>query len=183
MVMGERGIAERARAFAVEAHAADRYGDAPYSVHLDAVAAVLRAAGFCDDEDLAVGYLHDVIEDTGTSEATLAALFGAEVAAAVAFCTDAPGPDRTTRKGATFARMKASLATDAVGAWRGCRVKVADRLANVLASVRDAPEKLAVYRSEQPAFRDALYRPGACDALWEALETALASDGAPSEGA
>lgn len=51
----------RARTFAIEAHGEQRYGDQPYSVHLDAVAGLLEPYGA--DAQM-IGYLHDVVEDT-----------------------------------------------------------------------------------------------------------------------
>ena len=49
-------------------------------------------------------------------------------------------------------------------------VKAADRLANMRACLADKKEDLlAVYREEFPAFQQAVYRPGLCDAIWTAL--------------
>ena len=36
-------VVDRARAFAVQAHGDQRYGDEPYVVHLDEVAAIVRS--------------------------------------------------------------------------------------------------------------------------------------------
>lgn len=100
----------KAREFAIQAHGDQMYGDKPYVSHLDDVVAVLdthfkRAI----PELLAVGYLHDVLEDTSVTAGTLFEQFGPNVALAVQFCTDEPGPNRKTRKAATYARCRAQI--------------------------------------------------------------------------
>jgi (p)ppGpp synthase/HD superfamily hydrolase len=51
----------------------------PYVSHVAGVAAILSRHGF-DDEVVAAGALHDVIEDAGVTHAELARLFGSKVA-------------------------------------------------------------------------------------------------------
>lgn len=97
-------LAERARAFAVAAHGGQLYGDLPYAAHLDEVAGILDAFGL--PEVVPVGYLHDVIEDTTVSAADLTVEFGAAVTAAVVFCSDEVGRNRSERKAATYARPR-----------------------------------------------------------------------------
>ena len=53
--------------------------DVPYVSHVAGVAAILARHGF-DDEVVAAGALHDVLEDCGVSYDALAARFGARVA-------------------------------------------------------------------------------------------------------
>jgi GTP pyrophosphokinase len=60
----------------------------PYVTHLLAVAAIVGENGGAEDEVVAA-LLHDAIEDTGATEASLATAFGEEVAAVVAACSDA----------------------------------------------------------------------------------------------
>jgi (p)ppGpp synthase/HD superfamily hydrolase len=157
----------KAREFAVRAHGDQRYGERPYSVHLDAVAEL--AAPFGETAQV-VGYLHDTVEDTAVTLDEVRERFGAAVAACVSLLTDAAGANRKERKAKTYARLaevhgEAELALI---------VKAADRLANVRASVRDGNQGLlAMYRGEQAAFRAAAYRAGQCDALWNELEQLL----------
>ncbi len=56
-----------------------------YFLHLAEVAWLLMESGVCDPEPIAAAYLHDIIEDCGYDETTLAAAIGnARVAALVA---------------------------------------------------------------------------------------------------
>src|SRR4051794_6662582 len=133
----------RARAFALAAHGEQRYGDQPYSVHLDAVAALLGAYG---EEAQVVGYLHDVVEDAGVSVERVREGFGELVAECVALVTDQAGGDRAARK----ARTNAKLAKVEGPARLALVVKAADRLANLRASARGGARgggaKLEMYR-------------------------------------
>jgi guanosine-3',5'-bis(diphosphate) 3'-pyrophosphohydrolase len=170
---GMADLIEDARALALAAHGDQRYGAHPYITHLDAVVAMLKRHGYADAETLAAGYLHDVLEDTEVEPQDLEARFGVSVLRAVAFCSDAPGPDRKTRKAATYARMHLDVQAGEAWVTRAVRVKVADRCANVAACVADASPKLSMYVQEQATFRAALGQPGLCDGLWETLEALL----------
>lgn len=157
-----------ARAYAVEAHGPQTYGDEPYAVHLDAVAAI--AAPFGEVAE-AVAYLHDVVEDTPVTLDAVRERFGAFVAECVSLLTDAPGATRKERKKITYER----LAEVSGPAELALVVKVADRLANVTAcQLVEKRSLLGMYRGEQPSFRAAAYRAGLCDELWERLESLLA---------
>ena len=96
---------ERAKLLAVGLHAAQRYGDEPFIVHPQAVAE--RAAHY--GLPLAVqvaAWLHDTIEDTGTTRAEIAAEFGAEVAELVWLVSDAPGVTRKQKLTAMLERTR-----------------------------------------------------------------------------
>lgn len=152
-----------ARTFALERHGDQRYGDQPYSVHLDAVA---RLAAPYGEQAEVIAYLHDVVEDTETPLSEIEAHFGAFVAACVAILTDEAGTDRPTRKARTYAKMALVTGPETLA----LVVKAADRLANVKACVAGQQQALfEKYRREQAAFYQAAYRPGLCDALWTAL--------------
>ncbi len=151
------------REFAVRAHGEQRYGDQPYSVHLDAVAAL---AG---PEHEAIAYLHDVLEDTDASAEEIERLFGAEVRRAVELLTDPGAPSRGERKRLLHERLRAA-GPDLNPA---LVVKAADRLANLRACTADNPRLLAMYRVEHEAFREAAFRPGLCDALWDEMRDLL----------
>ncbi len=146
-----------ARAFADRSHGEQTYGGERYVVHLDEVVAILLDYGWTDDDTLAGGLLHDVLEDTDVAEPDLRARFSDHVIAITVFCTDEPGPSRAVRKEATYARMGRQL--DESPAWgpQAAAVKLADRLANVRRCVLDADgRQLGVYRREHPALRIAL---------------------------
>jgi guanosine-3',5'-bis(diphosphate) 3'-pyrophosphohydrolase len=156
---------ERARAFAIKAHADQQYGSHPYSYHLDAVATLLTSFG---EQAQIAAYLHDVVEDTDVPIAEIAATFGHQVADCVAVVTDEPGENRRARKSTTNAKLSATSNSLAL------MVKAADRLANLMESQRcPASGKLAMYRREHEAFRKAAYRPGLCDDLWHHIDSII----------
>lgn len=160
------------RAFAITAHSGQTYGDAPYSVHLEAVVVIVATVD-PSYRAKAVAYLHDVLEDTEADVLDIADLFGHTIASAVSLVTDPEGyPNRKTRK----SKLHKSLAAldPATESHRlALLVKAADRLANVRASTGDAPSKLRMYQKEHKAFRPACYRPGLCDAIWAELDSLL----------
>jgi guanosine-3',5'-bis(diphosphate) 3'-pyrophosphohydrolase len=162
-----------AREFACAAHDAQRYGDLPYSFHLDAVAALLERYGPAHQ---VVGYLHDVVEDTAVTVDDISRLFGPLVATCVSLLSDGPGASRKERKEAINARLGEVLAAsdEAIA----LVVKVADRLANVrhcVAGGTENREKLERYRREHGEFRAAVYRPGLAEALWQELDALVAA--------
>jgi (p)ppGpp synthase/HD superfamily hydrolase len=159
---------EEARCFALAAHGGQRYGDLPYSFHLDEVVALLAPYG---SQAQIIGYLHDVIEDTAVTEIDIRDRFGPLVADCVSLLTDQSGASRAERKAATYAR----LATITGPTELALLVKTADRLANVRSCVLDDRRGLmAVYRNEHASFRRSAYREGLCDPLWLELDTLLA---------
>lgn len=159
---------QRARDFAIRAHGDQRYGTHPYSYHLDAVA--LLAAPFGERAEIAA-YLHDTVEDCAVSIEEIAEAFGPEIADCVALVTDESGHNRSTRKAKTNEKLRASDNSLAL------IVKAADRLANLRESQRDsASGKLSMYRREHAAFKNAAYRPGICDALWEQMESIVSAE-------
>ena len=165
------GVVAEARAFALAAHGDQKYGDHPYAFHLDAVVAILGRYG---EDAQVIGYLHDVVEDTAVTLDHVRGRFGDRVANCVALVTDEPGPNRRARK----TRTNAKLARVDREYELALVVKAADRLANVRASAgASSGSKLDMYRAEHPAFRQAAYRPGLCDELWEELERILAVAG------
>lgn len=155
-----------AREFALKAHGAQMYGSAPYSVHLDAVAEILSPYG---EEAVVIGYLHDVVEDTPVSLAEIWLAFGPVVAKCVGYLSDAAGGSRSERNAAAHAKLAAVPAEYNVA----LLVKVADRLANVKASVANNVERLVVYAAEHAAFKAAAYRAGVGEAIWEELDNLL----------
>ncbi len=80
---------DAALAFAARAHRGQlRKGtDIPYIAHPAAVAAMLARAG-CEEDLVAAGALHDVVEDTKYGFADIEARFGRRVAGLVRACTE-----------------------------------------------------------------------------------------------
>ena len=166
-------VVARAREFAVAAHGDQRYGDLPYSAHLDAVAALF--ARFGDHGDV-VAFPPRGFADLSRPNPALQREFGDRVAAWVSLVTDQSGANRRERKARTNAKLAAVSGEDAVA----LVVKAADRLANLRASAGGgAGSKLDMYRREHPAFRAAAYRPGLCDGLWREMDSILGSPAEP----
>uniref|UniRef100_UPI000D39E359 HD domain-containing protein n=1 Tax=unclassified Variovorax TaxID=663243 RepID=UPI000D39E359 len=162
-----------ARAYALGMHGEQRYGAHPYSHHLDAVAETLAPYG---PQAQVVGYLHDVVEDTGATVADVRSRFGDKVAACVALLTDEPGETRKERKSKTYAKLARVAGPEELA----LVVKAADRLSNVRACVADANRDLwRVYRSEQAVFKASAFRPGLCDELWAELDALLRDEEEP----
>ncbi len=121
-------------------------------------------------EDIA--WLHDTLEDTGLLVTEIDCYCGSEVARGVMLLTDPPGRNRKERKAKMNARL-AAIAVDSPDAWV-LLVKAADRLANVESSVQARLLPLVeMYRKEQVAFREAVYRAGFNDRFIEATEALL----------
>lgn len=151
-----------ARLFAIRAHGEQKYGQQPYSVHLDEVVSVLKEFGNFDEALLSAGYLHDVLEDTSVTREELRATFDGETSLLVELVTDQPGRNRTERHAATYPGI--ALHPKAI------TLKLADRIANARAS--RAHSLLEMYRKEYQEFKNALKREGH-GALWAELDRLL----------
>jgi (p)ppGpp synthase/HD superfamily hydrolase len=161
-----------ARSFAIAAHGDQMYGDQPYAFHLDAVVTLLAPFG---DQAQIAGYLHDVVEDTDVSVDKLREEFGDRIADCVALVTDEKGVNRKERKARTNAKLSAVSSVNEIA----LIVKAADRLANLRMSARSGSDsKLDMYRREHLAFRQAVYRSGLCDELWQEMDRVLGEPGA-----
>ncbi|WP_254510847.1 HD domain-containing protein [Anatilimnocola floriformis] len=155
-------IEQRAKAFAEERHADQRYGSEPYVTHLAAVRAVLSSFAITGPVCVAA-WLHDVLEDTPTSREELETEFGPEVTALV-WAVTGVGKNRKERNASAYEKIRALPAA--------ATLKLADRIANVEAS-RSAPDKLKMYRSEAANFEAALGALGE-PRMWSHLRTLLA---------
>ena len=166
----------KARAFAIQAHGEQRYGDKPYSYHLDMVAEILAPYGL---QAQVVGYLHDLVEDTSTTRQQVEEEFGSLVAACVDLLTDEPGANRKERKAKTYDKLSRVSGPTQLA----LVAKVADRLANVKSCVADDNRALwKLYLSEQSTFKAAAYRAGLCDTLWTELDELLKGGAADASG-
>ena len=143
---------KRVKAFAIRAHARQRYAGKPYSVHLQEVVNVIRSFGpeivgmYSDEtyhEALQAAWLHDVIEDTAVTRDDLAARFGdrlAQIADDLAIRQmEKSGKEEGLRD--YFARV----GSDPVSAL----VKVADRIANSRQTMRSRDIEMARKYSSQ----------------------------------
>jgi (p)ppGpp synthase/HD superfamily hydrolase len=127
-------IVHRAELVARAAHRDQKYGEQPYSVHLEDV--VRRVKQITDDpEIIAAAWLHDTVEDS--PEVTIddiRRLFGARVADMV-WAVTAHGSDRAEKIASVIDKIAGTPGADFV--------KSADRLSN--ASASKAEKKMALY--------------------------------------
>ncbi len=126
--MSDTTLILRAAAFAARKHRDQRRKDAdasPYINHPLELARVLaEVGGLTDAATLCGALLHDTIEDTATSEAELAGLFGPEIAALVAEVTDDKSLPKAERKRRQVEHA-ASISDKAK------RIKLADKICNL----------------------------------------------------
>ena len=141
----------KAKAFALEAHKDQTYGDLPYDYHLkEVVKNVLGSASYKNvpfgeqDSVVAAAWLHDVVEDTDVTLNDIRDQFGGRVARIVDFCTDEPGENRKERKAKTLKKIAKAPSYAKL-------VKLGDRLANMRASIEN-PGMSKMYRKEFPQF-------------------------------
>jgi (p)ppGpp synthase/HD superfamily hydrolase len=162
---GNRELPAQAREFARARHTEQRYGDEPYDAHLAAVVLVLQRFGHTDVVLETAAWLHDVVEDTKTTLVEVEDRFGAEVTGLVQAVSSEPGRSRKERNALTYPKIRALP--------QAVILKLADRIANVEHGLAQGSGLVVMYRSEWPAFREALYVPGVADAMWAHLDGLL----------
>lgn len=154
-----------ARSFALAAHGDQKYGNLPYSFHLDEVASIARKYGETAE---ILAYLHDVIEDTDVTAVEIKDTFGSFTAKCVHVLSDEPGDTRKIRKSATYHKM-AKIEGELVLA---LLVKAADRLANMRHATKTQDKNfINLYRAEYKVFKKSVYRQNLCDDIWSELDT------------
>lgn len=151
-------IIEKAKAFATKAHEGQKYGNQPYTYHLQQVVNVLERFDHASDKLLAAAWLHDTLEDTSTTEFEIAKEFGPRVAELVIRVTDQPGNTREGRKRATYPIIAANPFA--------VLLKLADRIANVECALQDGSGYIQMYKKEQPDFEQALRTEGQYEDMW-----------------
>ena len=137
MVEGLRLVSEAAESAARRHSGQPRKGrgDEPYVNHLAEVANLLAAATEGKDAELvAAGWLHDTIEDTGTTREELLQDFGRRVADLVAEVTD----DMSLPKDQRRQRQILEAPHKSPGAKL---IKIADKISNIGARIRPQPSQ------------------------------------------
>lgn len=160
-------LEKKAFGLAVAVHRHQKYGNEPYTKHLKDVVAVLKSFAINDPYLLAAAWLHDAVEDTELTILSVQAEFGADVASLVYAVTTEPGKNRKERNAKTYPKIKAIK--------EAVYLKLADRIANVQASIESNPQKLKMYQKEFPDFQKALKQPGVADRMWCLLEELLST--------
>jgi (p)ppGpp synthase/HD superfamily hydrolase len=121
--------------------------DVPYMSHLSGVAITLARHGF-DDEVIAAGALHDVMEDQGVTFEDISARFGDRVATLVRMVSEqdraAPWEERKRRYLEAFPRKP----------WEAQAITLADKIDNfesIVVCARDHGDPWAMFKRGRPA--------------------------------
>jgi len=148
-------VIDKAFAFATAAHAAvgqkRKYDGAPYIVHPQRVADIVRTYGGSDDQ-IAAAYLHDVVEDTQVDIDTIRDMFGDTIADLVSDLTDVScsyDGNRATRKSID---MEHTLC----GSVDAQFVKLADIIDNSRDIAENDPSFWKVYQKEMLALLEGM---------------------------
>lgn len=158
-------IVEKAKLFAEVAHGDQRYGDFPYTKHLQDVVNVLEE--FEDDPYvLAAGWMHDTIEDTAIDFTAVFNEFGRVVARLVYAVSNEPGKNRKERHERTYPKMIAA-GRNAIA------IKLADRIANTENCMKFNHHLFKMYEREYPGFKKTLQIPGELKFLWARLDVLM----------
>jgi guanosine-3',5'-bis(diphosphate) 3'-pyrophosphohydrolase len=108
-------------------------GNEPYINHLAEVANLLATAtGGRDPELIAVGWLHDTIEDTATTQEELARKFSERVANLVAEVTDDMRLPKSTRRQLQIVHAPGKSPSAKL-------IKIADKISNIRARIHADP--------------------------------------------
>lgn len=148
-------------------HQHQKYGNEPYTKHLKDVVSVLKSFGINDPYLLAAAWLHDAVEDTRLTIETVQQEFGDDVANLVYAVTTEPDRNRKERNAKTYPKIKAIK--------EAVYLKLADRIANVQASIISSPQKFEMYQKEFSDFKKALKQVGVADQMWFLLEDLISS--------
>jgi len=148
-------LIERARVYATAAHQRinqrRKYSNAPYDVHLHAVAKLVESVTD-DAEMIAAAWLHDTVEDTQATLEDIEAEFGIVVAELVEELTDISRPcdgNRQVRKAIDRRHLAQASA-------RAKTVKLADLIDNCRDITRHDPGFAQVYLAEMDDLLDVL---------------------------
>lgn len=176
------------KAFAFEAHEeqGQRYGDQPYSVHLEDIHNRLLKQSYTlpewvlSDPELTklvhslileLSYSHDIIEDTKYEMVDLL-VFGRILAEATEHISDVTiGVNRKERKRLTNIKHSLLDPNNSVAELIALIVKPEDRLSNWNAAfVNNDKKKIKMYKKEYIEFKAAVYREGLQDLTWQKLD-------------
>lgn len=134
---------EQLRQFAAERHSGQSYGDEPYLVHLDDVAAIARHHEL-GEAYVRAAYGHDLLDDTDTTASELRELFG-DTESDLIYAVSGPGATRSERRRVAIERLTSHPAA--------VDLKVADRLSNLRSAIAGGKAKfMQMYLREAPAY-------------------------------
>jgi (p)ppGpp synthase/HD superfamily hydrolase len=152
-------LVQRAREYALQMHGDQKYGDEPYSVHLEDVETILIEFNHISSVLRAAAWLHDLEDPFNlASPETDRKIFETEfhkqfnngyLFVIVEAVSVEPGKNRKIRNKATYEKIaKYEYAII---------LKLADRISNGRKSKANDSGKFAMYKKEYPEFRAALF--------------------------
>lgn len=163
--------------FALNRHGAQKYGDQPYIVHLTQVVNVLASFGYGGNLTIiSAAWLHDVLEDTGTTREELREVFGVPIEYVVWCVTADQGGNRMQRLRTIIPRLLSSETA--------LIVKLADRIANTEECKRNNLKLHRAYVVENVYFRECFYRrktQANIAPMWQRLIAANKTDNVQTE--
>jgi (p)ppGpp synthase/HD superfamily hydrolase len=139
-----------AQGYAARAHMRQKYGTVPYMVHVGQVVDIVKRHNFHSPLILEAAWLHDIIEDTGTTKWDLGEVFDPLVVATV-WAVTGTGKNRKERNASVYLKAKHNIWATAI--------KIADRIANLRYSYEYkefGSRKLQMYLKEHSEFVRAL---------------------------
>ena len=144
-------MSKQSQQFAISKHGNQKYGEHPYSYHLNYVVNILTEYGYAkDDAIISAGWLHDTIEDTDTTHAMLVLEFNQEIADIVWAVSSEPGKNRQAKFRNTAPKIISNK--------KALIIKLADRIANTEASLANNPKLYQMYVKEFTLFHELLYQ-------------------------
>ena len=144
-------MSKQSQQFAISKHGNQKYGEHPYSYHLNYVVNILTEYGYAEDDAIiSAGWLHDTIEDTDTTHAMLVLEFNQEIADIVWAVSSEPGKNRQAKFRNTAPKIISNK--------KALIIKLADRIANTEASLANNPKLYQMYVKEFTLFHELLYQ-------------------------
>ncbi len=146
-------LEEQAKAFATKAHDGQvrKYSGAPYIIHPEEVASIVRNVPHTEAQ-LCAAWLHDTVEDCGINIVTIIQLFGDEVAEIVLDLTNVAKLEDGNRA----KRKNIELAHTFHASPKAKTVKLADLISNSRSIVQFDPNFAKVYMREKELLLEVL---------------------------
>jgi (p)ppGpp synthase/HD superfamily hydrolase len=157
--MGNQLI-KRARELAFLYHEKQKYGNHPYSYHLQNVVNVVRIFSSLIpkkslEDAICIAYLHDILEDTICTQDEILRASNPRILLAVKLLT---------KKDSDFEKYFEQIAQDDLAIF----VKLCDRYCNIIESINgNNKNKLAKYEKQNPKFIEILFRKNYIDLIEE----------------
>ena len=160
-------VSERALNFAIKAHEGELKRENNYVLHPMIVGDILKYYDF-DDNVIAAGYLHDVVEKTSYTTEDIAILFGGDVASLIMTAAYPKGINDWTEKRKTKIKNSQNLPN------RNKAVILADQIAHLeehkIITKNDYFSKFYEIFEKQKWFNEELFNSLASDAIHTELE-------------